>query len=438
MKSPPPPADADEPASPGVMRRPLQGEAELHDAQHREDVRGVPHVSLQGGKELHEAQRSENDRGDPSHVPTTSWPLALAAVCLIVYASLYPFTEWRNQGISPLTFLTASLPRYWTGFDVGVNLAGYAPLGFLLALAALRSGRTRWAVSVAVLAAGALSLVMEALQSYLPARIPSNVDFALNVAGAWLGACTAWLLEKAGALDRWSRVRARWFVSDARGALVLLALWPVALLFPASVPLGLGQVLERLEYTLADMLADTPFLEWLPVRDVELQPLVPGAEVICVALGALIPCLLGYSVVRTLAQRTVFLALTLLAAVGSTALSAALSYGPDHAWAWLDLPVQVGLAMGGVLALLFLPVPRRGSAALLLLALSVHLSLLNQAPMGPYFAETLQVWEQGRFIRFNGMAQWLGWLWPYAVLLYLLVRLSSRRASDAVESKIGP
>lgn len=436
------PADAGEPASPGALRRPLQGEAELHDAQHREDVRGVPHVSLQGGKELHGAQRSENDRGEltlnDGGVPTTSWPLALAAVCLIVYASLYPFTEWRNQGISPLTFLTASLPRYWTGFDVGVNLAGYAPLGFLLALAALRSGRTRWAVSVAVLAAGALSLVMEALQSYLPARIPSNVDFALNVAGAWLGACTAWLLEKAGALDRWSRVRARWFVSDARGALVLLALWPVALLFPASVPLGLGQVLERLEYTLADMLADTPFLEWLPVRDVELQPLVPGAEVICVALGALIPCLLGYSVVRTLAQRTVFLALTLLAAIASTALSAALSYGPDHAWAWLDLPVQVGLVMGGVLALLFLPVPRRGSAALLLLALSVHLSLLNQAPMGPYFAETLQVWEQGRFIRFNGLAQWLGWLWPYAVLLYLLVRLSSRRASDAAESKINP
>ncbi len=422
MKPPTPPADAVDPAPPGDSRRPLQGEAALHDAQHRENVRGVQIF-----------QRSEDDGG----VPTTSWPLALATVCLIVYASLYPFTEWRNQGISPLTFLTASLPRYWTGFDVGVNLAGYAPLGFLLALAALRSGRTRWAVSVAVLGAGALSLVMEALQSYLPARIPSNVDFALNATGAWLGACTAWLLEKAGALDRWSRVRARWFVSDARGALVLLALWPVALLFPASVPLGLGQVLERLEYTLADALADTPFLEWLPVRDIELQPLVPGAEVICVALGALIPCLLGYSVLRTLAQRTVFLALTLLAAIASTALSAALSYGPDHAWAWLDLPVQVGLVMGGVLALLFLPVPRRGSAALLLLALSVHLSLLNQAPMGPYFAETLQIWEQGRFIRFNGLAQWLGWLWPYAVLLYLLVRLSSRRPSEPAESKIG-
>jgi VanZ family protein len=358
-------------------------------------------------------------------------------MCLIVYASLYPFAEWRNQGISPLNFLTAPLPRYWTGFDVGINLAGYAPLGFLLALAALRSGRIRWAVTVAVLCAGALSLALETLQSYLPSRVPSNVDFALNTVGAWLGACSAWLLEKAGAIVRWSRVRARWFVRDARGALVLLALWPLALLFPASVPLGLGQVIERLEYWLAEMLADTPFLEWLPVRDIELQPLVPGAEVICVALGLLIPCLLAYGIVRTWPQRVVALVVAPAAGVALTALSAALSYGPDHAWAWLDFPVQVGLVMGGVLALLLLPVPRRASAALLLVALCVHLSLLNQAPVGPYFAETLQIWEQGRFVRFNGLAQWLGWLWPFAALAYVLVRLSVRKAGDAGESKIG-
>lgn len=377
-------------------------------------------------------QRSEGDGG----VKTAAWPLALATVCLIVYASLYPFADWRNQGISPLNFLFAPWPRYWTGFDVGINLAGYAPLGFLLALAGMRSGHSRWAVAVAVavLCASGLSLLMETLQIYLPARVPSNVDFLLNSAGGGLGACSAWLLEKAGALDRWSRVRAHWFVRDASGALVLLALWPVALLFPASVPLGLGQVFERLESALAEALADTPFLVWLPVRDIELQPLVPAVELLCVALGAVIPCLLAYSVIRVKTKRAVFLFLILSVGVALTALSAALSYGPEHAWTWLDVSVQVGLGLGAVLALLLLPVPRRASVALLLLSLCAHLALLNQAPIGPYFAQTLQLWEQGQFIRFNGLAQWLGWLWPYAVLLYVLLRLSRREPDLGTET----
>ena len=62
------------------------------------------------------------------------------------------------------------------------------------------------------------------------------------------------------------------------------------------MPLGLGQVLERVEAALGEALSDTPFLEWLPMRTVELQPLLPGAELLCVLLGALIPVLLAYSV----------------------------------------------------------------------------------------------------------------------------------------------
>ncbi|MEO5669888.1 MAG: VanZ family protein, partial [Ramlibacter sp.] len=271
---------------------------------------------------------------------------------------------------------------------------------------------------------------MEALQSYLPSRVASNVDFGLNVLGALIGSMIAGGLEVAGAIDRWSRFRVRWFVDDARGALVLLALWPVALLFPAAVPLGLGQVFERVEIALADWLLDTPFLEWLPVREIELQPLVPGVELLCVVLGAIIPCLLGYSVIQSMGRRAVFSLATIATGVCATALSAALSWGPVHAWAWLSLPVQLGLAVGTALALVLLPVPRRGCAALVLLALVIHLSLLNQAPASAYFAQTLQTWEQGRFIRFNGVAQWLGWLWPYAALVYVLVRVSRSDAQN--------
>lgn len=368
----------------------------------------------------------------PTH-KTSAWPLSLVYVGLVVYASLYPFADWRDQGAQPWLFLLAPWPAYWTGFDLISNVLGYAPLGFLLALSALRSRYGRLAVIWATLGAGGLSLLMETLQSYLPARVPSNLDLVLNVAGAWGGAVAASLLEKGGAIDRWIRFRARWFVPDARGALVLLALWPFALLFPSSVPLGLGQVFERVEAALAEVLLDTPLLEWLPVRDVELQPLVPLAEMSCVMFGALIPCLLGYNVIPSAARRIVFVVTVFAAGLGATLLSSALSYGPMHAWAWVSLPVEAGLVLAVAMALLLLRVSARYSAVLLLLALGIYLAVINQAPSSAYFALTLQTWEQGRFIRFQGLAQWLGWIWPYAVLLYVLTRLADQ---TDVEPKI--
>ena len=133
---------------------------------------------------------------------TSAWPLSWIYIGLVAYASLYPFSEWRDQGMAPWAFLTAPLPKYWTGFDVAINVLGYAPLGFLLALAMLRTGWPRSAVPVAALAGGLLSLGMEYLQIYLPQRVPSNLDLLLNTAGALSGALAAALLERLGALYR--------------------------------------------------------------------------------------------------------------------------------------------------------------------------------------------------------------------------------------------
>lgn len=371
---------------------------------------------------------------------TSAWPLAGAYALLIVYASLYPFSGWRNQEIPPWEFLFAGWPKYWTVFDLVANVIGYVPLGFLLALSFMRRGNVRYfathpnlaSIAVALVAGTALSFVMEAVQTFLPSRVASNVDFGLNVSGTLIGAITATGLELGGAIDRWSRFRERWFIPHARGALVLLALWPFALLFPAAVPLGLGQVLERLETAVAEWLEETPFLEWMPLREVELQPLVPAAELLCVGLGAFIPCLLGYTILRSARHRAVFAIVAVALGASVTALSAALSWGPQHAWAWLSMPVRVGLLFGLVLAMLMLAVPRRGCAAVLLLVLVIHLAVLNQAPASAYFTVTLQEWEQGRFIRFHGLAQWLGWLWPYAVLVYVLLRVSRREAPPTI------
>src|SRR3954453_5290803 len=136
---------------------------------------------------------------------TSAWPLSLAYGALIVYASLYPFSGWRFQGLGALAFLGSPLPRYWTGFDIAANVFGYGPLGFLVALSVLRGGGTQrsrpnvTAVVLSTVTAAALSLAMEAVQTYLPSRVPSNLDFALNVLGALAGAVMAVGLELAGA-----------------------------------------------------------------------------------------------------------------------------------------------------------------------------------------------------------------------------------------------
>lgn len=355
---------------------------------------------------------------------TAAWPLAWLYVGLIVYASLYPFAGWRVQGIAPWSFLLAPLPRYWTAFDVVSNVLGYAPLGFLACLAVHRL-HPRWpAVLVVSLLAFMLALLLESLQMFLPMRVPSNVDLGLNLLGAWLGALLARGLAAWGALARWSRWCDRWFVPDNSGAMVLLTLWPVALLFPMAVPFGLGQVFERLESAVANALEDTPWIDWLPMRELDLQPLLPISEVLCIALGMMLPCLLAFSVLRTLAQRMLASGMGLVVGVLASSLSAALSYGPSHAWDWIGPEVLKGLVLAALVLGMMLRAPPRACLVLALVGVVWLLSMLNQAPADVYFAQTLQNWEQGRFIRFHGLIQWLGWCWPYALLLYLVRRLS--------------
>ncbi len=352
--------------------------------------------------------------------------LALLCFVVIAYASMYPFSQWRDQDISAFAFITAPWPRYWSRFDTISNFLGYAPLGFAMALALLRTTLIPLPIVWATLAASMLSLSMEALQTFLPQRVPALSDWLLNSGGAMLGAGLASALERMGAIDHWSRFRERWFVRDARTCLVLLATWPMALLFPPPVPLGLGQVFERVETSLENLFADTPFVQWLPLRATDLQPMAPLSEMVCVALGLLIPCLLGYAIIKGWERRVAFFIATCVVAVCASGLSAALSYGPLYAWEWITTPVTLGLGLAMVGAVLMVVLGQRACLALLLVALVWMLSLVNLVPSTPYFAQTLQDWEQGRFIRFHGLAQWIGWLWPYVALCAAISRLSQR------------
>jgi len=356
-------------------------------------------------------------------------PLAAAWAALIVYASGFPFSGWRWPGGAAVWELAVlRWPRYFIPFDILSNLGAYAPLGLLLALAALRHGAPRLgALAGATLGAAALSYAMEVGQHLLPQRVPSLLDWALNSGGALLGALLALALQALGLLARWQRARERWLERGNGGALALLVLWPVALLFPAPLPLGLGQVGEVLRSGLAELLEDVPWAEpaalWLQWSGERAPGLTPLGEGLAVALGLLAPCLLAYAAARP-GWRRVGLALGALAlGVGGTTLSTVLNFGPDHALAWRTPTTTLALGLGLALALAGIALSARLAGALGLVALTGLVALVHQAPTDPYFAQSLQGWEQGRFVRFHGLAQWVGWLWPYAAMAWLLARV---------------
>lgn len=356
-----------------------------------------------------------------------AWPMAAAYTCLIVYASLYPFTDWRSQGISPWAFVNAPWPRYWTGFDVISNLLGYIPLGLLLAVAAARTGWLRWSGWLGWLVPMLLSLVLEAAQTYLPQRVPSYVDWLLNSLGAGLGAWLAFLLVRWRVLGSWEQFSQHWLVPDTLGGVWVLLLWPLAVLYPTPVPFGLGHIWQRLGAVLSQYLQGTPFFDWLPVAEVS-PPLSLLMQATLAGLCVWAPLLLAYALLRHKVQRVLGLLVFAVLVLVAGTLSAALTYGPEHAGVWLTPPVEFGLLAAVMLSLLSLPLAHRTCAVFSLLAWGFALGVLNRAPDTAYFAQSLELWEQGRFIRFHGLSQWLGWLWPY-LALWVAVQLALRRAT---------
>jgi len=370
---------------------------------------------------------------------SAAWPLTWMYCTLVVYASLYPFAHWRDQGIAPWSFLAAPLPRYWTGFDVAINIVGYLPLGALLAWLALRTRHRVPPAWLAVACGSLLSLALETLQSYLPQRVASREDWLLNTLGTLVGALLARYLARRGGLVRWDRWQNRWLAPQSRGVLVLLLSWPAALLFPCAVPFGLGHVwggLQGLAEASLGLVAhwfdEAQLHSLLPAIDT--APLGTSAALASVVTGLLAPCLLGFGVLHQPMHRVWLSVAVLAVGVSASGLSAALSWGPTHMWSWLDATTTAGLAAALVLAIALARVPWRWACALVFVLLCGHVALLNQAPENPYFAQTLQSWEQGRFVRFNGLAEWLGWLWPYAAIALVLGRL---RVANG-EPKIDP
>ncbi len=337
--------------------------------------------------------------------------LALVWCGLIIYGSLHPFSGWRDTGVSPLAFFEGGWPRYWTVFDLLSNVAVYAPLGFFFTLA-LNNLRWRWLAAVlAVLLSALISFGLEAIQTWLPSRVPSNVDLACNTLGALLGTIGAlWVGPRFLArITAWQQ-QAMAPVPHAELGLTLLGLWLLIPLSPEILLFGAGDLRQLFGLGGAVPFAANSF--------VQIEAAVTALNAIAVGL-----------ILRQLCARVglalMAIPLFLLLGLLIRTLSAAILINPAGAFAWLTPGSQLGLAIAiAVLAVgIFLPPMFRVMlAALVLLAGSM---LVNLAPANPYSAAALAVWRQGHFLNFNGLTRWVATLWPFLTLPFLL--LTTRR-----------
>lgn len=356
-----------------------------------------------------------------AHASTFARVGVLVYALLIVYASLFPFSNWQSKGLPPFGYLTAPLPHYWTMFDLAANVLAYIPLGLLIVFALYPQLRRVGAVILAIVAGALLSGSVEALQNFLPSRIPSNLDLITNTTGALIGALAGALLTPVFLeQSRFLQLRGRWFSPEASRGLIVIGLWPLAQIYPQAYLFGHGQITPILSNWMSDWLEIPIDLNALMRRQAEITiEQYWLSETIITACGLTGAMLTLLCVLRKEAPKIVIVFLFGLSAFMVKALSSALLFAPEYAFTWLTPGAEGGI----IVALLMLcglafapPTAQRLVAAL---ALITSLIAVNIAPSNPYFLATLQTWIQGKFLNFNGATQFLALLWPFIALWFL-------------------
>jgi VanZ family protein len=364
----------------------------------------------------------QEDEAAPRASPVARAAL-LAYLLLIIYASWFPFSGWRSTGLSPFAFLNLQPQRWWTGFDVMVNVVGYMPFGALLVLSLHPAIRGIWAVLAAAVVGLLVSGTMETVQNFLPTRVPSNLDLVTNAGGCLAGAIVCvWFAPMLLDRSRLYRMRQRWFASHASQGLVLVALWPLAQVYPQGYLFGNGQVLPLLSEWLSD---------WLDT-DIDLVTLLRGdaplsveqywlSETIITACGMTGAALTLMCLTRRSAPKlSLVLALVFVGLLVKT-LASSLFFAPDNALVWITPGAEGGFLIGLIMLAGLTFAPQVAQRRLAVVTLVLSLIVVNTIPSNPYFVSTLQAWQQGKFLNFNGAAQFLDLAWPFVALWFLLL-----------------
>jgi VanZ family protein len=328
-------------------------------------------------------------------------------VLLIIYASLHPFLGWSERA----EFSWHDLwPRYHTEFDDLINVAAYAPLGFLIASVLSRRRTKPLAFLLAVCCGCALSLSMETLQWFLPGRVASLLDWLCNTLGTTLGAllCLSSPGQRLRALVHdW---RARFFLLGATvdAGLILILVWLLAQTNPSVPFFEAGNMVNRL----------TTSWQMNPY-----DPLLLIPQVVSVGFNvcgfALFVSILLYPQVRS-----VLMVLAILAAGLVLKFTAAgLMLKAPLMEQWLGPASVLGLIAGFAAALPLLHCARKVRLYLAVLVVFAGALMSKMASIYDAFDKTLRLfdWPYGQLSNFASLTRYLGEVWPFLALLFLAV-----------------
>lgn len=334
--------------------------------------------------------------------------LAIGYALFVIYASLSPFSGWREQGLDFHEVLLQPWLLTYTAFDAILNFVSYLPLGLLLGLAL----RARLGVLLSLVFATALSISlsfgMEYLQMYLPTRTSSNIDLLTNSAGGLLGAMLAvtisswsWLF---GLLVGW-RSRLFHHGKEMDFGLALLVLWMFGQINPTLPMLGNVFISE---------IAQQPFISNPP------EPF-SGWESIAVTLNLLMLGALLLTLLRV--PRNIITALFMVLSVVALAkfMTAALLLKSWALLLWINSEAVLGMLAGMTLLIGVLWLPRSvliGCAAAIAFSYFCIVNFVFDHNT-PSAAMSIYHWHYGHLLNYNGLAQTITLAFPVLLIFHL-------------------
>ena len=331
--------------------------------------------------------------------------LALANLWIVVFASLYPFSGWRDPGIGMFSFAVMPLPRHVLWGDVLINLSGYIPLGFFVALAALSRFRHLFLISIVI--CSLVSFSMESMQTYLPARVASNLDWIANTAGGAVGALIALRTWRLPFFDtHLARLRDAWIIEGSAGdiGIALLALWLFTQTNPALPLMG----------------------SWVPDEGQMLQQLFSPHHFNAIEAGSITLNLLSFGLIASFMLRpekkiAIPVVLMLFLAILVKSAMAGFLLKPSVFFAWASREAMLGVGGGLLLIFVFKDFAPRFRALVASAAIAAQITVATLTPdiASPTSQLFLFDWKYGQLPTLSGATSFLAKLWPFLALAYL-------------------